>query len=229
MAFSALERLAEDPRMADYRDLLLKHAQQAPQRSTEARPMTPAQAIEWDRNHAMPVQTANDLHGVALDRLDDIKQDVELGESSVRDLFASADEKKFQPWFKAQFETRNRHGYTVHREEEADRKKMPDIRLAHSVCADHPVSIELKVAEEWTGPQLYGALVDQLVGKYMRAAKSRHGILLLCSRGKRKRYQLGGTRMSLDEAREYLQAEADTLVQRSADIDGLAVVVVDFH
>ncbi len=228
-AFAALERLAVHPRMARHRDILLRHARQSPQRSIQAVPMSAEQALDWSWNHAMPVRSANELHQVTLDRLDDIRQQVERGESSTRTLFASADEKDFQPWFMEQFETRNRHSYTVHREEEADRKKMPDIRLAHSACENHPVSIEIKVAENWTGRELRGALFDQLVGRYMRAAKSRHGVLLLCSRGKGKRWDLGGKRLDFQQSLKFLQTEAGRLVAERDDIDALDVVGIDFH
>ena len=229
---AALERVAEDPRMADYRDVLLKHARQTPQLSVLARVMTPSEAIEWSLNHAMPVRTPLELYRVALDRLDDIKEDVERGESSTRELFTAADEKKFQPWFKQQLEqleARHRQGYTVHREEEVDRRKLPDLRLYHSACGEHPVSIEIKVAENWTGRELIEALEDQLVGRYLRAAKSRHGILLLCSRGQRKKWRLGGKNRELVGAREFLQAEADAIVHGSPEIDALLVVTIDFH
>ncbi len=224
--FAALERVARDPRMAEYRDVLLKHAHRSLRRVA---PMTCSEAIDWCKNLGRVVQSPDDLHQVALDRLDEIKDHIETGESNTRELFASADEKKFQPWLMNQLELRNKHEYTVHREEEGDRKKLPDLRLYHSTVANHPVSIEVKVAENWTGPQLEHALEDQLVRRYLRAAKSRHGILLLCSRGKRKKWQLGQKNRDLSGARTFLQRKADALVSNSSDIDGLDVVTIDFH
>jgi hypothetical protein len=229
---AALERVAEDPRMAKYRDVLLKHARQAPQLSVLARAMTPSEAMEWSLSHAMPVRIPLELYRVALDRLDDIKEQVERGESSTRGLFAGADEKKFQPWLMQQLEqleARHHQGYTVHREEEADRRKLPDLRLYHSACGEHPVSIEVKVAENCSGPELIEALEDQLVGRYLRASKSRHGVLLLCSRGQRKKWRLGGQNRDLAGAGQFLQAEADAIVHDSPDIDALSVVTLDFH
>jgi len=228
-AFMALERLAVDPRMNRHRDILLRHVRHSPQRSLQALPMTPVESMNWSRTHAAPVRSADDLHRVALDRLDDVREHVERGESSSRALFEQADEKKFQPWFMEQLELRNRYGYTVHREEEADRKKMPDIRLAHSACPNHPTSIEIKVAENWTGPDLRKALFEQLVRRYMRASKSRHGILLLCSRGNTKKWKLGGKRLSFSETLKFLQLEADALLAEQDDIDALTVVDIDFH
>ncbi|MEX1369129.1 MAG: hypothetical protein AB1Z98_38735 [Nannocystaceae bacterium] len=228
-ALAALERLANDPRMSDNRDILLRHARHGPQRSPQALPMTPKEALDWSQSHAIPIRTADDLHRVALDRLDDIKEHVERGESSVRTLFELADEKKFQPWFMDQLEIRNRHSYTVHREEEADRKKMPDIRIAHSACPNHPVSIEIKVAENWTGPKLRHALVDQLIGRYMRGEKSRHGVLLLCSRGKKRKWRLGGKIRDFSDSLTFLQSEADAFAAKDDDIDALNVVGIDFR
>ncbi len=221
-ASAALEDLAEEPELVDYRDELLERARRAPW--YQAGPMAVEEALAWDVCHATPVRSAHDLFGVALDRFDDIRAHVERGERSPRELFAAAQEADFQKWIAQELENRNSHGYSVVREEEGDRKKTPDIRLHHSACHDNPVSVEVKIPENWSNRQLSAALERQLVQLYLRAEKSRHGVLLLCSRGTRR-----GKRIDLDSLISRLDAEAQRLVKRSHKVDALRVIGIDFR
>ncbi len=241
---AALERLAGDPRMTDHRDVLLHHARAGIQHSIQAMPMIPGEALEWAQNHAVPVRNADDLHRVALDRLDDIRMEVEGGEFSERDLFHAQDEDAFQKHIARALEFHQTvHHYVVSREEEGDREKEPDVRVSHSACAGHPVSIEIKIAENWSFAQLRDALYKQLVGQYLRPHKSRHGILLLCSRPeakrdkkkvkqatmKRKQWNVRGEMLGFGEIVRMLQHEARSLVSMRGDIDALDVFGIDFH
>jgi len=230
--------------MADYKDVLLHHARHSPQRSVAALPMSPGEAFEWSRSHAVPIRTADDLHRVVLDRLDDISEDIARGEFSERERFHAQDEKAFQIYLARRLDSdREVHRYEISREVEVDREKMPDIRVSHSACPGRPVSVELKVAENCTFTQLQDALHKQLVGQYLRPQKSRNGVLVLCSRPKskpgkkrkkapktqRKRWKIKGNLHSFDEILQMLQEEACTLVATQTDIDALEVVSVDFH
>lgn len=243
-AYAALERLADDPRMADYRDVLLVHARRSPQRSAAALPMTPNEALEWCRSHAVPIRTADDLHRVVLDRLDDISEDIGSGEFSERERFHAQDEAAFQVHLAARLDSSKEiHRYEVSREVEVDRKKMPDIRISHSACPGRPVSIEIKVAENWTFAKLQEALHDQLVGQYLRPQKSRHGILILCSRPaakqdkkskkatvpKRHQWKVKGKWQSFDDILQMLRDEAAALVVTRPDVEALDVVGIDYH
>ncbi|NJK30956.1 MAG: hypothetical protein HC927_00330 [Deltaproteobacteria bacterium] len=243
-AYAALERLAADPRMMAYRDVLLVHARRSPQRSPVALPMTPKEALEWGRSHAVPIRTADDLHRVVLDRLDDISEDIGRGEFSERERFHGQDEAAFQFHLAARLDSsKHIHCYEVSREVEVDRGKMPDIRVGHSACPGRPVSLEIKVAENWTFPQLQEALNEQLVGQYLRPQKSRHGILILCSRPeikqgkntkkavkpKRKQWMVKGKMRSFDDILQMLRDEAVALVTMTTDIDSLDVVGIDYH
>jgi hypothetical protein len=244
-AFAALERLANDPRMVAFRDVLLTHARRSPQRSAMALPMTPKEALEWSRHHAVPVRTTDDLYRVVLDRLDDISLDIQSGEFSERARFDAQDEAAFQVHLAGRLDSsRHVHRYEISREVEVDREKMPDIRVSHSACPGHPVSVEIKVFENWTFAELQDALHRQLVGQYLRPHRSRHGILVLCSRPKAKhdakkprkkaerkpsRKRIKGKMRSFNEVVQMLRDEALALVASRPDIDALDVVGIDFH
>jgi hypothetical protein len=237
-AVAALERLARDPRMASEREELLIRARSVAQHSIAALPMTPKEAQEWSQTHAMVIRSSGDLYRAVIDRLDDIREHIETGELSDRAIYHGRHESDFQKHIARELDHwKNVHGYVISREEEVDREKIPDIRVAHSACNGHPVSIEIKVYENWSFPALQDALHRQLVGQYLRADKSRHGILLLCSRpAKAKKAGPGPGRKRVDgkmigfrEVVARLQVEANMLVRERSDIDALSVVGIDYH
>jgi len=67
----------------------------------------------------------------------------------------------------------------VRREEKVDRLHCPGIG---------PVLVEVKIAEQQTGPDLEATLPKQLVGHYMRDRHSEFGILFVFSLGDNKTF-----------------------------------------
>jgi Effector-associated domain 1 len=235
-AVAALERLAAHPVMQTFRDYILSRVGECVQQSAQARPMSPAEALGWCGSHALPIRDASDLHRVVLDRLDDVKYSVERGERNhLRTLFnpkkEPITEAPVQHWLSEEIERLNAYGYSLPREEEVDRQKRPDIRIHHSTCAGHPITIEIKIAERWTFVELLNALHVQLVGQYLRPDKSRHGIFLLCSSGPPKDppWTLNGAPMDFTALVGLLRQEARTIVSANAEVDALDVVGIDFH
>lgn len=235
-ALAGLERLAAHPVMGKFRDQILSRVGGCAQQSAQARPMSPLEALEWCRSRALPIRDASDLHRVVLDRLDDIKYAVERGERNhYRNFFNPKEgpikEASIQHWISYELEQANTSGYSLVREEEVGRQKKPDIRIHHSSCTEHPISIEIKIAERWTFDELLRALHEQLVGQYLRANKSRHGILLLCSSGPPRKSPWTATDSPIDFPAlvEILRREAGEIESTNAEVDALDVVDIDFH
>lgn len=93
-------------------------------------------------------------------------------------------------------------------------------------------ALELKIAERWSLGDLEEALRTQLVGTYMKANNSRHGVLVVCSSGPPlHRWKDGRGRPSLDFPRviDRLQNAARNLLAGSPEIAELRVVAIDFH
>jgi hypothetical protein len=137
-------------------------------------------------------------------------------------------EEDLQNFIARELDRRRGGQYTVVRESEITRKKKPDLRLVYSGC-DGPVTLELKVAERWTLPELESALHSQLVGTYMRANNSRFGALVVCSSGPGKKWELGDRLVAVQEVIGHLQAKAKEISRSNEGVDGLAVVWLDFH
>jgi hypothetical protein len=148
------------------------------------------------------------------------------GDFSQRELLQnrSLKERDYQVWLAGNLALLSRGYYTVSREEEVIENKKPDIRL-HSSEAGAKVSIEVKVADSWSGNELRDALVSQLVSKYQRDPACRHGILVLVSLGKRQSWTLDGRRfMDLEQLRLALCKINDKKIKSS--VPGLKASVL---
>ncbi len=229
-AVRAMETLAEDPRLKEQRNILLNQARLClSKHSLQSKPMSLEEALKWSRNGVISIRSADDLFRVVIDRLDDIREFVERGEFSLRNVFTDAAEEEFQKWIADKLTREDKHGCSYTREEEVADEKKPDIRVHHSSCARAPVSIEIKIAENWNYQELKDALHEQLVDQYLRKQKSRHGVLLLCSRGERKKAKQDPVCQKFSVLVDTLQGEADQRCSQSPDIDGLQVFGIDFH
>ena len=67
--------------------------------------------------------------------------------------------------------------------------KKPDLRFL-GIGFEGPVPVELKVAEKWSGPDLFERIKNQLCGDYLRDSRSSRGIFLLVYRGGRSYWKL---------------------------------------
>jgi hypothetical protein len=231
-AVRAFQAIAQVPEMAKYRDWFLHKAEQAAGRADSIAPMSPDQALEWGHEHVSIIRSSDDLFRVACDRLDDIRLEMEQGDFTYRELFnqpgKEVQEPHAQKWLVSELRRRAQGRYSTTPEEEIDRKERPDIRLYHPECSG-PVSIEVKIYEKWTYQQLAYALENQLVGKYLRAATSNHGIFLLCAMGAPVRKKTNGRFVSFAEVQAALAKEAERIIRERADAVALRVVGIDFH
>ena len=74
--------------------------------------------------------------------------------------------------------------YSIPQEEEFADAKRPDLRF-HGTGFDGPVPVELKLADNWSGPDLFERLETQLCGDYLRDDRSNRGLFVLVYRGEK--------------------------------------------
>jgi hypothetical protein len=125
------------------------------------------------------------------------------------------DENQVQTWIVDLLRLLQKKSYSVEREAYRADEKEPDI-VVRAKASDASVPVEIKVAERWSLTKLEEALVDQLCGRYLRAADGRHGIFLLAHRKPRAE----GWRRS--DTGEFVNFECvvDYLSQRAISIAG---------
>ena len=106
---------------------------------------------------------------------------------------------------------RSRQRYTVPQEAVIDQNQRPDIRLENP--RTDAVSIEIKWAQNCSFNELVEALEVQLLGQYLRAHNSRHGVLVLgmIEGGRQDWDPPTGGRMRFPEVVAFLQVRAAEL------------------
>jgi len=114
-------------------------------------------------------------------------------------------------------------------EEEVDRYKKADIRL-HCPDVTGPVAIEIKRANKLPYSKLENALTGQLLGRYLKDIRSRHGILLLAHLGGKKSWRSKAKSGSMDFSSlvANLNDKAIQLAKHREDLTSLSVIGIDF-
>ena len=195
-------------------------------------PRSPQDVAAFGAGGEMDPKTGDELYEIALDRLDDIREDIETGDFSDRHLFfPRMPEKDIQIWLSGRLHRESGGMYSVTREEEIDLSQKTDIRLHHPAAGC--VTIEIKPVESGSGRysfnQLVAALQGQLVGQYMRAANSRHGILVVAMLAERHwNAPAGGGRLRFAEVIDRFNAIAVEIVQSDRDVEKLCVIGINF-
>lgn len=193
----------------------------------ESPPKSAGDFNQYEKHHEHPPRSAQELFLIALDRLDDIKRDIETGDFSERDLFTTDREYLIQRWLAGRLERESRQAYTVAREEETDIQQRTDIRLHHPNAG--MVTIEIKVADSWSFTEMTAALQEQLVGQYMKSAESNHGILVAC-RIKKKFWvpkNITG-RVDFPGLIDGLNKFAQEIMTHELAVEGLQAIGIDF-
>jgi len=95
---------------------------------------------------------------------------------------------------------------------------------------DGPVPTELKIADKWTGPQLFERLENQLCGDYLRDDRSSCGIYLLVNRGEERsqwEHPATGARLDFAGLVDALQAHASSHIANDTKVEAITVVGID--
>ncbi len=230
-ARQVLIELRDERVLADARDWISHLIDQVTERAADLPPWTAADVQTFAADHEVDPKTDRDLFRIACKRLRDIKREVEKADISSREQVRHGDGEEFlRRWLALKLRERARGRYTVPQEEEIDRRKRPDLRIEHPKTA--PVSIEVKWAERWTLSELLERLENQLVGQYLRAHDSRHGVYFLGMVQPQHRWRdptTGGNLLSFQEVVEIVRSRARELEAARADVDAVEVVSVDFR
>jgi hypothetical protein len=227
----ALAELESDDRLVDQLDHIRDIIRVRERRLGSSSPMSEASAIEWIESGQGRIESPDDLHACALDVLEDIRLRTEEGDYSYRSLFSRAVESHVQLWLASELRRESHGRYSVTREEEVDDRKEPDIRLYDPAFVHMPVTIEVKLAERWSGNELVGGLRDQLVDQYLARAGSRHAVYVVCwcDKERRKSWDPDG-HPGLDFRGLVALLETRAVEIQSSDerVERLDVVAIDF-
>ena len=184
------------------------------------------EVLEFEQKHEHDPVTVGDLFEIGLKRIEEIKNKLEKGDYSLRGLFSEdTHENLLQKFIAERLDELRRGRYSVVRETEVDNREKPDIRLLHPHLS--PVSIEIKWAHKWTVTDLEDGLKNQLVGQYLRAVDSTHGIYLLVNAKSGRTWKLMAKKLDFNGLLQHLQILAKKIEREREGVDRLEVIGID--
>ena len=182
-------------------------------------------AAELERTPHIP----RELFEVARDRLVDLKYNYEEGDTSPWKVLIEIDKEVIlRNYLADELKNRAHARYSISQEDEMSNDQRTDIRF---VRAGIPgiVPVELKIAGNWTGPNLFAKLKDQLCGDYLRDVDSAYGIYLLVHRGKKNTWKHPVSKILLpfEELIVALQCCAQNIIEADSKISNIEVIGID--
>jgi len=227
VATASLRALVGRDELATHQDWILHLLDERIVSEADYQAWEPAAMRVFAHDYETDPRTDAELFRIILNRLADIKNDVERSDNSLREeVQRGATENGLRRWLARKLEERSRQRYTIPQEEEIDQEERPDLRAENPNTA--PVSIELKWADNWTLSQLLERLEHQLVGQYLRAERSRYGVYVLGSYGRKRHWESPGGSLTFHEVIKQIVRRVEELKVSHGDIGDLRVVAIDF-
>lgn len=192
-------------------------------------PWNPGQVKEFNDARVATPTNHRELWYFGVERLEALKHDLEHGDESIASILQGTDqETEFRKFIGGWLRDRAGGRYSIPPEEELADAKRPDLRF-RGAGFDAPVPVELKVADNWTGPHLFERMEIQLGGDYLRDARSSRGIFLLVYVGIKQSWDLpvGGRAESFEELLAALRQHWAILASQYPNVEDLAVVGID--
>lgn len=234
-SFRALWSLSEDHPQADYRPWLARQALARAQADSERPAWSEKQVSEFAETYERSPANHQELFDLAVMRLLDLKHEMEDSDLSTASVVIRTElETELRNWIAAWCSQHARGRFVIPQEDELPDAKRPDLRWT---CSTFPgaVPTELKIADNWTGPELFERLQGQLAGDYLRDQASSRGIYLLVWRGaKKKRWQLPdslsvdfSTRVDFSTLVDALQSHGTHVAADHPGIEEIRVIGID--
>jgi hypothetical protein len=182
-AFLALEEIAHAHPAERLRPWSAYYAQQKATADSQTPPWEPAKVIEFHNSLESTPSTHRELWNLAIDRLLDLKHDLEDGDSSYAELLLLTNqETSVRKFIGNWLRDRAAGRYVIPQEEQLADDKRPDYRFENSQVYA-PVPVELKLSQNWSGPAHFERLENQLCRDYLRDVSSSCGIFLIVDHG----------------------------------------------
>jgi hypothetical protein len=205
------------------------HAKEKATLDADAPAWSPRQVRDFQDKLDRTPTNHRDLWYLAVDRLLDLKHDLEEGDASIASILQPVgQETDIRKYIGNWCRERSSGRYVIPQEEELADAKRPDLRF-HGVGFDGPVPAELKLADKWTGPHLFERLEIQLCGDYLRDKRSSRGIFALVYHGLKTSWELpnGKRAESFDVLIEALQNHWTILSSQFSGVEDIKVIGID--
>ncbi|NOI58887.1 ATP-binding protein [Vibrio coralliilyticus] len=227
-AFYEMKQLAFSHPDPHSRKWMLEKVKIHAETDCEIGPWKSQQVLDFQNTLERTPKNHIELAELAVFRLKDLKRELEEGDDSIAETLQKVDEETEMRNFIAYLLRSKSNGrYSVPQEEEMADAKRPDIRF-HGNGFDAPVPVELKLAENWTGPKLAERLENQLCGDYLRDSRSDRGIFLLVLRKSKSVWMLpNGKAKSFPELIVKLEQHWKTISARYTNVSDIQIIGID--
>lgn len=228
-AYVAVDEISKAHPDEAARPWFIFHAKAKAEQDADMSPWSPAQVREFHERLDRTPANHRELADLALLRLLDLKDDLENGDSSVARLLINVEsEPVMRNYMGHELREKAFGRYTIPQEEELADAKRPDLRF-HGVGFDAPVPVELKLADGWSGPDLFERLENQLIGDYLRDTRSTHGIFVLAYKGKKQGWDIPGSanRVNFDGLTEALRGHWQSIAEKYPKVEDISVIGID--
>ncbi|MDP8222948.1 MAG: hypothetical protein P9L99_06275 [Candidatus Lernaella stagnicola] len=227
---AVFRELSEKPLFQHRKYEFLRSAETKAREVGSCRPFSMAQVRDWLGKKSFEPLLPGQLFRIAKWRIEEAKAAIEKNRFSLRNELREGDEAGFQRWLANALETNSHGHFSVVREEEVDQRKKPDIRL-HSTSFMSPIGIEMKIADNWTGPKLAERLRNQLVGQYLSTHDAFYALFVVAFFGRGKeRWQIKrGHNLDFSELVDELRAIASDIAKGNPEVYGLEVIGINFR
>jgi len=227
-AYRALQDIALHHPSRRGRDWVAGLAQKRAETDADSTPWQATQVRDFHEHLERVPSTHRDLHDLAAARLEDLKHDLEDGETSIAAVLLTPEETEVRNVVASWCRDRGLNRYFVAQEEEFADRKRTDIRFL-STHFNGPVPVELKLANHWPGTVLAERLENQLCNDYLRDQRSNRGIFLLMYQGGRQRWDMpDGTKADSFEALVVaLKRHWDSVAATFGHVEEVRIVGID--
>ncbi len=228
-AFLALMDIAADHPDAETRPWAAYRAKNKAAQDADMTAWSPKQVREFAETLERTPANHHELWDLAVDRLTNLKNDLEGGDTSLSAILIRATrETEIRNFIGGWCRDRAAGRYVIPQEEEMADAKRPDLRF-HGVGFDGPVPAELKIADAWTGPHLFERLENQLCGDYLRDMRSSRGVFVLVYTGEKTWWEhpSGGRMESFDALVEGLRQHWERLATKLANVEDIVIIGID--
>jgi len=225
-----IKQLASKQANPNYRQWMLKEAHKRAEQDGNLEHWNAKQVKEFSDSQTITPVTHRQLYDLAVQRLQDLKSWLELGNDSPWETWQrAAKETQMRTLIAGWLNQASNCQYTIAQEPELANSQRMDITLS-STRVQSPVPIELKLLDKnWSGNDLCERLRNQLVGDYLREESAGCGVMLLVWQGnkKEKRWIINGHRVALNELACALKNYWLSIAENYPDIEDIDVIVIN--
>ena len=228
-SFLALVELSKTHPVESLRSWVMHHARERAEMDADMTAWTEGKFLEFNKSLESTPSNHRELFDLAVQRLLDLKYDLEEGDASNASILVDVtQETKIRKFIAGWCRDKSVGRYGVSQEEELADAKKPDCRFLSSLF-DAPVPMELKLADNWSGPDLFERLENQLCGDYLRDERSNRGIYLLVYRGEKTSWEIPNGKKSANfyELLKALENRWKEIFQDYPKIEEIEIIGID--